>query len=99
MTVASVRPGGPAFKPPAADAQNRKLAREAKKARLATVVEPMREVWDNKLRNAIFHSDYSRHLGEVRFKQVRIEKDGTPKVEIFVYENDKIITLVNRACP
>jgi hypothetical protein len=48
----------------------------------------MREIWDRELRNAIFHSDYSVHGAEVRFK-----KDGYPQV----YGHEQITTLVNRA--
>src|SRR5260221_1165044 len=48
----------------------------------------MREVWDRELRNAIFHSDYSLHGGEVRFK-----KDG----RYTAYSDEQILTLVNRA--
>jgi hypothetical protein len=41
------------------------------------------------LRNSIFHSDYSLHGGEVRFRN----GDGRPSV----YGHDQILTLVNRA--
>src|SRR6266481_2584039 len=57
-------------------------------AGLPGVVTPMREVWDRDLRNAIFHSDYSLHGGEVRFK-----KDG----RYTAYSHEEILTLVNRA--
>jgi len=64
------------------------LERVATSAGLLSVVAPMREVWDRDLRNAIFHSDYSVHGPEVRFK-----KDGYAHA----YGHEKIMTLVNRA--
>jgi hypothetical protein len=48
----------------------------------------LKEAWDRDLRNAIFHSDYSVHGPEVRFK-----KDGYPHA----YGHEEILTLVNRA--
>ena len=47
----------------------KQLEEAAIAAWLPDVVTPMREVWDRELRNAIFHSDYSLHGGEVRFKK------------------------------
>jgi hypothetical protein len=64
------------------------LEQAARAANLLNVVSPLREVWDRDLRNAIFHSDYSLHGGEVRFR-----KDGRPTK----YEHDEILTLVNHA--
>ena|ERR1700730_10104221 len=54
-------------------------------------------VWNSELWNAIFHSDYSRHNGEIRFKQVSLDKNDTPEVRFFSYKNDEIIILINRA--
>ena len=53
-------------------------------AELETALGPVREIWDNNLRNAVFHADYSLHGGEVRTR-------GR------VYEHEDIQTLVNRA--
>jgi hypothetical protein len=64
------------------------LERAAATANLPSVVTPLKEVWDRDLRNAIFHSDYSVHGPEVRFK-----KDGHPNV----YGEGETLTLVNRA--
>jgi hypothetical protein len=54
-------------------------------AGLDEAVNPIREVWDSDLRNAIFHADYSLHGGEVRLKGKR------------AYTQEQIQTLVNRA--
>jgi hypothetical protein len=64
------------------------LEQAATTANLPGVASPMREVWDRDLSNAIFHSDYSVHGPEVRFK-----KDGHPHA----YGHEEIMTLVNRA--
>jgi hypothetical protein len=64
------------------------LEQVATTADLPGVVSPMREVWDRDLRNAIFHSDYSVHGPEVRFK-----KNGHPHA----YGHEEIMTLVNGA--
>jgi hypothetical protein len=64
------------------------LEQAATSANLPSVVTPLKEVWDRDLRNAIFHSDYSVHGPEVRFK-----KDGHPHA----YGHEEILTLVNRA--
>ena len=74
-----------------------KLAKDAKAAGMPEIVKPMREVWDGKLRNAIFHSDYSLHGSEVRFTKIQRKKDGATLITPFVYEHDKIMILVNRA--
>jgi hypothetical protein len=57
----------------------------AKTAGLDDALEPIREVWDSDLRNAIFHADYSLHGGEVRLKG-----KGS-------YTHDQVQTLVNSA--
>lgn len=57
----------------------------AEAAGLDVALEPIREVWDSSLRNAIFHADYSLHGGEVRLK-----RKGS-------YTHDQIRTLINRA--
>jgi hypothetical protein len=64
------------------------LEQAATTAGLPGVVSPMREVWDRDLRNAIFHSDYSVHGPEVRFR-----KDS----HAHAYGHEEIMTLVNRA--
>lgn len=53
-------------------------------ANLDAALDPIREIWDNQLRNAVFHADYSLHGGEVR------TRDKT-------YSHDEVMTLVNRA--
>src|SRR5262249_6510893 len=60
----------------------------ARAANFSNVVTPLQEIWDREFRNAIFHSDYSVHGGEVRFR-----KNGLP----VKYDHDKVVTLVNRA--
>jgi hypothetical protein len=64
------------------------LEKAAKSAGMPGVVTPLQEVWDRELRNAIFHSDYSLHGGEVRFTKAGI---------LSSYGHDKIVILVNRA--
>ena len=81
--------------PPSPGDKIKKLEQAAKSAGMDGVVIPMQEVWNNNLRNAIFHSDYSLHLGDVRFKKLRARKDGTLKEKVFVYKNDEIVILVN----
>lgn len=83
--------------PPSPGDKIKQLEKAAKDAEMTGAVTPMREVWNRDLRNAIFHSDYSRHKGEVRFKQSWSDKDGTTHSRFFVYKNDEILTLVNRA--
>jgi hypothetical protein len=64
------------------------LKKASKAAGMPGIITPMQEVWDRQLRNAIFHSDYSVHGREVRFK-----KDGMP----CTYGHEQVLTLVNRA--
>jgi hypothetical protein len=63
----------------------RELERLADEAQEATVLDPIQEVWDYDLRNAVFHADYSLHGGEVRIP-------GRA-----AYTHEEIMTLVNRA--
>jgi hypothetical protein len=65
-----------------------KLQQSAEAAGLPETTTPLREIWDGDFRNAIFHSDYSVHGSEVRFYS-----KGRPQV----YDDQKIMTLVNRA--
>lgn len=53
---------------------------------LAGVVEPMREIYDRDLRNAVFHADYTLHGGRVRLPLRSRE-----------YMHDEVMRLVNRA--
>lgn len=64
------------------------LQESAEAAGLPQITVPLREIWDTDFRNAIFHSDYAVHGPEVRFR-----KRGWPQV----YDDEKIMTLVNRA--
>jgi hypothetical protein len=57
----------------------------AEAAGLPEALEPIEEVWDAPLRNAIFHADYSLRGGEVR-----LLRKGS-------YSHDEVNTLVNRA--
>jgi hypothetical protein len=57
----------------------------AEEAGLIDALEPLQQVWDTDLRNAIFHADYSLHGGEVRLKGKRS------------YTHDEIQGLINRA--
>ena len=50
------------------------------------VLDPIREVWDRDLRNAVFHADYTIHGSEIR-----LPAKGK------AYTHDEIQTLVNRA--
>jgi hypothetical protein len=61
------------------------LERLADAAHQPDVMEPIREIWDYDLRNAVFHADYSLYGGEVR-----IPRRGAST-------HDEIMTLVNRA--
>lgn len=54
-------------------------------ANLPRTLDPIREVWDSKLRNGIFHADYSLHGGAVRL----LAKGG--------YTHEEIMVLINRA--
>jgi hypothetical protein len=50
------------------------------------VLDPVREVWDRDLRNAVFHADYTIHGSETRIPS-----------QSKTYSHDEIQTLVNRA--
>jgi hypothetical protein len=60
------------------------LERLAREAQLPDALDPVREVWDNNLRNAVFHADYSLYGGEVR-------------TEARVYSHEDVQRIVNRA--
>jgi hypothetical protein len=62
------------------------IENEASAAGIASVAEPLREVYDRDLRNAVFHADYSLHGGEVR-----LPRSGAR------YTHQQIMELVNRA--
>ena len=51
------------------------------------VVQPLREIWDRRLRNAVFHADYTLHGGEVRLMGLPVKR----------FSHEDINTLVNRA--
>jgi len=57
----------------------------AQAAGLSSVSIPLKEIWDSKLRNSIFHADYSIHGGDLRTVRPLAE-----------YTNDEIMTLVNK---
>lgn len=65
-------------RPQSAGEKIEKIAALAKNAGLETVSDLFREVWDRRLRNAIFHADYSLAANEVRIP-VRAYKD--PEIE------------------
>jgi hypothetical protein len=75
-------------RPQSPGAKIKALEETAKTVNLPNFSTALTEIWDRDLRNAIFHSDYSIHGPEVRFR-----KDGWPHA----YGNEKILTLVNRA--
>jgi hypothetical protein len=62
------------------------LERLAEEVGEAGVLDPLREVWDRELRNAVFHADYTIHGSETR-----IPTKGKS------YSHDEIQTLVNRS--
>jgi hypothetical protein len=62
------------------------LERLAEVAGVPGVLEPIHEVWDRDLRNAVFHADYSIHGSETRIP-------GKGKT----YSHDELQTLINRA--
>jgi hypothetical protein len=62
------------------------LERLAEAAGEPGVLDPIREVWDRDLRNAVFHADYSIHGSKTRIP-------GKGKS----YSHDETQTLVNRA--
>lgn len=68
------------------DEKMTELRRLADGAGIRHVLTPLDEVWDRKLRNAVFHADYSIHGSETR-----IPAEGTR------YTHDELQTLVNKA--
>lgn len=58
----------------------------AKKAKMPDVIEPINEVLDTDLRNAIFHSDYSFYDGEIRL-------NDPPKI----YTKQETLAITNKA--
>jgi hypothetical protein len=62
------------------------LEKLATAAGLPEVLDPIREIWDRDLRNAVFHADYTIHGNEVR-----IPAKGR------TYTRDEFQTLINRA--
>jgi len=76
----------PPTRPQRHDEKMTKLRRLADAAGLQDVLAPLDDVWDRKLRNAVFHADYSIHGSETR-----IPAEGTR------YTHDELQTLVNKA--
>jgi hypothetical protein len=60
------------------------IKKNATKAGIPEVVIPLEEIWDRHLRNAIFHSDYILHFGDV---YIRGRK----------YTHEEIMTIVTRS--
>lgn len=78
--------------PPEARAQTpaekiRHLADAAQGAGMPEVVMPLQEIWDRRLRNAIFHADYVLYGSEVRLS-------GWPEL---IYSHEQTTTIVDRA--
>ncbi len=71
-------------KPDSPDAKIQHIEKSAEKAGIPEIVIPLKEIWDRNLRNAIFHSDYVLHSGEVYIRDR-------------VYTHEEIMTLVTRA--
>jgi hypothetical protein len=76
----------PPTRPQRHDEKMTELRRLADAAGLQDVLIPLDEVWDRKLRNAVFHADYSIHGSETR-----IPAEGTR------YAHDELQNLVNKA--
>jgi hypothetical protein len=62
------------------------LAELATAVDIPQVVDPLREIFDRRLRNAVFHADYTLHGGEVR-----LPREGQR------YGHDDVMRLINRA--
>lgn len=62
------------------------LAELAEAVDISQAVEPLREIYDRRLRNAIFHADYTLDGGEVR-----LPHEGRR------YSHDEVMQLMNRA--
>ena len=84
----AARPGelSPPKRPQRYDEKMAELERLAEAAGMMVVLEPIREIWDRELRNAVFHADYTIHGSETR-----IPAKGK------TYTHDEVQTLVNRA--
>lgn len=63
----------------------RTLDSMASKIGMSDSIYPLKDVFDKDLRNAIFHSDYSLYMGEVRIKK-----------PIKTYPNHEIIRIMNK---
>lgn len=77
--------GTRATRPQRHDEKMKELRRLAAVADLSGVLEPLDEVWDRELRNAVFHADYSIHGSETRIPSLGRR-----------YTHEEIQTLVNR---
>jgi len=64
----------------------RQIRSSAQAAGIPAVVEPLEEVWDRDLRNAIFHADYCLFRREVRIRN-----------PVRRYTDDEVMTILNRA--
>ncbi|MEO5721517.1 MAG: hypothetical protein ABIR71_08615 [Chthoniobacterales bacterium] len=64
----------------------RQIEQAAADAGVSELVLPLKQIWDRELRNAIFHSDYSLHGGEVRLRN-----------PYRAYPHETIMELLNRA--
>jgi hypothetical protein len=62
------------------------IERQALAAGIASTAKPLREMYDQRLRNAVFHADYSLRGGEVR-----LPREGTR------YPHEQVLERVNRA--
>lgn len=62
------------------------IAADAEAAGMPAVAEPLADVYDRALRNAVFHADYSLHGGEVR-----LPREGTR------YSHEQVMESVNKA--
>jgi hypothetical protein len=58
----------------------------AKKAKMPEVIEPIKDVLDKDLRNAVFHSDYSFYDGEIRL-------NDPPRI----YSKQETLAITNKA--
>ncbi len=71
-------------KPDSPGTKIKHIEKSAKRAGISEVVMPLKEIYDRNLRNAIFHSDYVLHGGEVH-------------IQNRVYSHEEIMTLVTSA--
>lgn len=75
----------PQAPPPRHDEKMTELEQLADAAGMPDVLEPMKEIWDRELRNAVFHADYTVHGGETRIPGLNRR-----------YSHGEVQTLVNR---